>query len=719
MTRHCHACGWEWSLSARASVLRWWVICLMAGVCFQPPRAWAAERWPLLPDLIRAVRLDPSDATAAARLGSALVHRDWMLPVAERAEEAWADMATSRDGEVGSLVSPDGRRRVEWNGNRLTLVALPEGVTLAEVRTALAWETVQWHPGGWVLAVAGAQGLEIRDGQSLQVAAGECAGATGPSLGFSRDGLFLVTGRRGGGVERWDWAMSRSLAVGLPGWGRVDRVALSKDGSRVRIAQGDRRQDLDLRPGRALSDWHGANSVPGFATLMAEERRVLTTFADGGVQIREAGGHGLERRFVLPSPPVAVATSPDSRWMAVADVSGMVGFWDLESGHLKGTPVAQGTVLDLALSTDGSWLWSASSNRVQAWSTGAAEGEPVGVLGGERVHRMSRDASGLRIAVLAGDTNAYRVRRWTMTHPAVEPATLPAWGPSVLDLHPQGEWILTSGPVGGLRQRKWSVGGESAGRPDISPRSRFTGAAWSPDGNRIVTVDSAGVVRVWEAETGQLVGSRIEVPGVLVDGVELAADGRGLRIEEVGGVVQVYDVASGRPSTEPWWPPVRRTRRVRGERLGFGAGAGVVLVPEGETGVRLAPLSPPGPAPVWLADIAEAFWGTAGVEGAMVLDRIREVLSRSAGNDGWTEWGAWLLADRGTRRAGPGTPFNGRELALRHLATGTTSALVEAFRLSPGESTVREAFVGQLRTNAAWARPFREVQAEWLGRGER
>lgn len=703
----------------RASVLRWWVICLMAGVCFQPPRAWAAERWPVLPDLIRAVRLDPSDATAAARLGSALVHRDWMLPVAERAEEAWADRATSRDGEVGSLVSPDGRRRVEWNGSRLMLVALPEGRTLAEVRTALVWETIQWHPEGWVLALAGAQGLEIRDGQTLRVAAGECAGATGPSLGFSWDGLFLVTGRRGGGVELWDWAMSRSLAVGLPGWGRVERVDLSKDGSRVRVAQGGRRQSLDLRIGRALSDWHGATSALGFATLTVDGRQVLTTSADGGVQIREIGGHGRGRRFVLPSPPVAVATSPDSRWMAVADVSGMVGFWDLESGQPKGTPVGQGAVLDLALSSDGGWLWSASTNRVQAWSTSGSDVEPLGVLGGERVHRISLDASGLRFAVLAGDTNAYRVRLWTMTNPAVELATLPAWGPGVLDVHPQGDWILTSGPSGGLRQRKWLVGGESAGRPDISPRSRFTGAAWSPDGNRIVTVDSAGVVRVWAAETGHLVGSRIEVPGVLADGVELSADGRWVRIEEVGGVVQVYEVASGRPSTEPWWPPVRRTRRVRGERQTFGAGGGVVLVPEGETGVRMAPLSPTGPAPGWLAEIAEAFWGASGAESTVVLDRVREGLSRGPGNDGWTEWGAWLLADRGTRRAGPGTPINGRELALRHLEGGMTSALVEAFRLSPGERSVREAFVGQLRTNTAWARPFREVQAEWLGRGDR
>lgn len=259
----------------RASLLRWLLTFLTGGLGFPHARCWAADRWPVLPELVRSVRLSPQDATAAARLGSALVHRDWMLPVAERANETWADTATSRDGEVGSLVSPDGHRRVEWNGNRLTLVALPEGAILAEVRTALVWEAIQWHPGGWVLAVAGAQGLEIRDGQTLQVAAGECAGATGPSLGFSRDGLFLLTGRRGGGVELWDWVMSRSLAVGLPGWGRVDRVALSKDGSRVRIAQGERRQELDLRTGRALSDWHGATSVPGFATLTADGRQVL------------------------------------------------------------------------------------------------------------------------------------------------------------------------------------------------------------------------------------------------------------------------------------------------------------------------------------------------------------------------------------------------------------------------------------------------------------
>jgi WD40 repeat protein len=703
----------------RASVLRWWVVCLMAGVCFQQPRARAAGRWPVLPDLIRAVRLDPSDATAAARLGSALVHRDWMLPVAERAEEVWTDTATTRQGEVGSLVSPDGLRRVDWNGNRLTLVSLPDGSAMAEIRTILAWETVQWHPGGWVLAVAGAQGLEIRDGQTLQIAAGECAGATGPALGFSRDGLFLVTGRRGGGIELWDWAMSRSLAVGLPGWGRVDRVAVSRDGSRVRIAQGERRQELDLRTGRALSDWHGATSVVGFATFTPDAGSIWTTSADGGVQLREAGGRGRGHRFMLPSPPVAVSISPDSRWMAVGDVAGMVGLWDLESGQPKGTPVAQGPVLDLALSSGGRWLWSASTNRVQAWPTASADVEPLTALGGERVHRLSRDASGLRLAVLSGDTNGYRVRLWAMTHPAMAPVTLPAWGPGVLDVHPQGEWILTSGPTGGVRQRKWSVGGESPGRPDLSPRSQFTGAAWSTDGTRIVTVDPGGAVRVWEAETGHLLGSRIEVPGVVIEGVELSPEGGRVRIEEVGGVVQVYDVASGRPSTEPWWPPVRRTRRVRGERQGFGGGGGWVLVPEGETGVRMAPLPPTGPAPAWLGEIAEAFWGAMDGGSTEVLDRVRAGLSAGRVKDRWTEWGAWLLADRGTRRAGPETPFSGKELALRNVETGMTAALVEAFRLCPEDASVRQSFVGQLRTNAAWGRPFRELQAERFGVGER
>lgn len=120
-----------------------------------------------------------------------------------------------------------------------------------------------------------------------------------------------------------------------------------------------------------------------------------------------------------------------------------------------------------------------------------------------------------------------------------------------------------------------------------------------------------------------------------------------------------------------------------------------------------------------MVDLAEAFWGSMDSTSTEALDRVRAGLSKGNGNDGWTGWGAWLLADRGTRPVGPGSPFSGRELARRHVAGAMTAAWAEAFRLSPEEESVRQAFIGQLRTNAAWGRPFRELQAERLGRTDR
>lgn len=688
--------------------------CLAALVLMAALAVPAADRVPALPGLAAAVRTDRTDAAAASRLGSALMHRDWMLPVESAAEAAWLAESVVRNGESGSLASPDGRRRLDWQGNLLKLVALPDGSPMAEVQTQRPWQTLQWHPAGWVVALAGTNGVEVRDGRTLALAVGEAAGAVGPTLAFSADGLHLITGRRDGGVELWDWAAVRSLAVGLPGWGTLDSAVFSPDGTRLKVRSAERSQVLDLRPGRSLSDWYGSTSSLRTVVFSPDSRRVLTASSDGVVQIRELAGDAKPLNLRLAGAPTSLDGSPDGAWLATGLTPGKVRMWRTDTGLPIGAWMAHPELTQVIAGPGGNWVWTVSPGLVRAWNVADPAGVPIPVLTNGRVHRVVADAPHRTVALLVSGTNGPVVQLRHTTNPAVVLATVPAWETTVLDLDPTGTWLLTTSTNGGLRQRSWSQGGTEPGRPDVAAGSRFLGARYSRDARHLVTVTPSGSIRVWDSSTGQPRGARIEIPGVSVEGVELSPDASRLRVEESGGIVQIYEVRSGRPASEPWWPPLRRGRPVRVEGSRFAADGSAVLVGDGDSGGRLLALPPLESAPGWLADLADTVWGV-GTNGPLAgVARVRRAVESAEKKDAWTRWGDWWLSDRSQRPAAVGSSVTAGELALRHLALGNVSPLPEARRLAPNSLPVRDALVRELQTNEFWGRPYRVEQAGWL-----
>ena len=92
------------------------------------------------------------------------------------------------------------------------------------------------------------------------------------------------------------------------------------------------------------------------------------------------------------------------------------------------------------------------------------------------------------------------------------------------------------------------------------PRGQIQSAAWSPSGDRIATGHGDGIVRVWDAATGQRIWHKLLTPvirGTLTAGepffVAFSGDGRRLiaagrrydPITEQNGLVAIYEAASG------------------------------------------------------------------------------------------------------------------------------------------------------------------------------
>lgn len=674
----------------------------------------AADRLPSLPALAAAVRSDPADAAAASRLGSALMHRDWMLPVESSADAKWLPAVPVGHGEAGSLAAPDGRRRLDWKGNVLKLVGLPDGSPIAEVQTSRPWQTVQWHPGGWVVALAGTNGLELRDGRTLALAVGEAAGAVGPAIAFSADGLHLVAGRREGGVALWDWAALRTLAVGLPGWGAMDSAVFSPDGTRLKVRSGERSQVLDLRPGRVLSDWYGSTSSLRSLVFSSDSRRVLSTSADGVFQIREVGGTGKTLNVPLASVPTSGSLSPDGGWLATGLSPGKARLWRTDTGLPVGAWMGHPELTRIILGSGGKWLWSISPGLVRAWNPLDPASVPIPILTNSRVHQVVSDGNHATVAFLLSGTNGPSVEVRQTTNPAVILATVPVWESSILDLDRAGDWLLTASTNGGLRQRRWAQLRAAPDRSDLGLGTRFLGGRYSSDGRHILAVAPSGLIRIWESATGKAVGARIEIPGVSVDALELSPDATRLRVEESGGAVQIYEVRSGRAASEPWWPPRRRGRVVAMGGCHFLPDGTAMLVADGDEGGRILAFPPLEPAPAWLAELAESVWGIGTNAPLAGVARVGRLVGSVETRDAWTRWGSWWLSDRGTRPIAAGHSVTVEGLAQRHLALGNAAPLSEALRLAPTARPVRDALMRELRTNEFWGRPYRIEQAGWL-----
>jgi len=139
-------------------------------------------------------------------------------------------------------------------------------------------------------------------------------------------------------------------------------------------------------------------------------------------------------------------------------------------------------------------------------------------------------------------------------------------------------------------------------------------AQFSPDGRWVVTASWDRTARVWDATTGQPLSDPLSHEN-MVQSAQFTLDGKQVLTTAIGNPARVWDIAS------------------------------------------------PAPAPAWLAVLAEAISGETldaqsllqptHLDRADALKRVREKLQQEPDDQGWTQWGRWLLSDPGTRTISP------------------------------------------------------------------
>jgi WD40 repeat protein len=380
-------------------------------------------------------------------------------------------------------------------------------------------------------------------------------------VALSRDGKLLAAGSQTRAARVWDLQTGVSFTLGVPAKTRpvTTLVCFSPDGKRLACKAWldlDRHSNVteisiwDLATRKAVVTIGNLLMCWGELVFSPDGKYVASGYWFGGIKVwdaatgREAftcqyegriaynvafdrdgkrlvacGTDGIQvfdvatqqRVSTWPSATTGnngcLTFSPDGTRLAAGSADGLVELWDTQTGHHIDTFRGHvGTVYTVAFSPDSARLASS------------------GIDGSVRIWDTSRERGLLHIPPTAGVGRA-----------------------EYLELSTDGTTVLTSG---GTSIRLWSA---STGEPRIGPfehEQQVQSVNLTSDGKRLIVADKGKHVRIWDVALRQVIrtflfdGDLTQVAGYISQ-TAVSPDGRWYALPEKGGVVSLYDTATG------------------------------------------------------------------------------------------------------------------------------------------------------------------------------
>lgn len=385
-------------------------------------------------------------------------------------------------------------------------------------------------------------------------------------------GRSLVTAGGNGTVIVWDTDTWRPLCSAESVNAHMDqRVALSTDDDvLVAVGRGTCAWQLDPVALTLTPLWQADTPASAVVALPGGEHFVLGGI--GQLFLVDAGtGAVLATQATTPDQTVttlAVLPMTPPR-LASGTEDGDLRLWRLDRELTPATPHRlaghAGPVHAVCLSPDGRWIVSGGADRVlRIWN--AADGAAQAILRGHN-YPVKALAFSPDSRVLCSASDDHVVKRWPR-----EPRTDPA----IIRTGRAASPGITFDPAGG---RLACSGQESISVwriPDVAllmqspapaPRNVCT-LAWSPDGGQIATGDVGGVVCVWDVATGTPSRSSWRADAENVATVAWL-DNRRIAALGATSAIRIWDATTGLESATPptCWSAVRRFALSNDRRL--------------------------------------------------------------------------------------------------------------------------------------------------------
>jgi WD40 repeat protein/tRNA A-37 threonylcarbamoyl transferase component Bud32 len=390
----------------------------------------------------------------------------------------------------------------------------------------------------------------------------------GSILAFSPDGKTILIKDRDGAAALLEGATGKSLGGPAERGGEVVAGAFSPDGKLVATGSKDNTVQLwDAESGRALlPPFHHDDEVLAVA-FSPDGQTVLAGSKDGKAQFWEAAaGRPLGPLLNHGGEVLAVAFSPDGESVVTVGADGVVKLWKvstrkpfLHKYKEKTSPQALASLVHhdkikaVAFSPDGQTLLTGSWDQTaRLWEV--ASGKP---LGPPLPHydKVEAVAFAAEVGTFWTGTQNGAARLWGHAPPDKSPFRHD--GPVLtVAFSPDGKTILTGSEVARERRTTTDTGevrlwGADTGQLIWSRKQQYPvlGVAFSPDGQTILTGSGAkqkikGDILLWESATGAPLGKHPPRQQHAISPIAFSPDGEFFLTGGSDGTVQLWNTAT-------------------------------------------------------------------------------------------------------------------------------------------------------------------------------
>ncbi|MDI5891503.1 TIR domain-containing protein [Halomonas rhizosphaerae] len=391
----------------------------------------------------------------------------------------------------------------------------------------------------WSSASGPARLWDTGTGEPVATLDGPVAGAR-----FFRDDALLTWG--GSDVRLWSSHDGESLGLPIRHASRVREAFISEDGQRLLSWGGDGSLRLWQLPSRRTAKMLQLPAVVLDATLVAGEETVRAVTLDGRLHVWPTAIDAAPEERPLDPKAVYAAFAPGGHRLLTAGADGEVRLWSWEEGDFRALAAPGGTrgedpLAGVAWSPDADRLlfWGTQGCTAWLWRVGSAR--TVAIAHGDDVECRLRGAAFAGGQGLLTWGEDRRLGLWDLGSPA-PPAPL-VEGVLVRHAELDGERLLVASDDGVVRLVAWpDIGNDEMAFPheDVQGARRHAGT------DRLLSWGGA-TVRIWEADSSTLLASLAHDGDVA--GAAFTPDGERVLSWQRRGGLRLWDTISGHPLT--------------------------------------------------------------------------------------------------------------------------------------------------------------------------